>query len=85
MNIPNYVEAQFVDEKGMLTPIWKNLLILLLQQLQNNVSNNGYVLPQLTTLQIANLTSLVGNLIYNSDTQTFMVNIAGVYKTVTAT
>lgn len=87
MNVPNFVNGQFVDENGMLTPEWNNVLNQLLTQAQLNLGPEGYVVPQLTTVQIAQLTKpqSIGAMVYDSTALALKVNINGVWKTVTVT
>jgi len=55
MNIPNFIQTPIADKNGNLTPEWANIMTQLLTELQLNVSNEGYKLPQLTQSQITEL------------------------------
>ena len=88
MDIPSYIPMKVVDEQGMLTPEWANLFNQLISQLQLNLGNEGYVLPELTTAQIADLTNIdksKGAMVYDSVLNEFKVNINGTWKVVTVT
>ena len=84
MNIPNYLTDKLVDENGELTTPWARTISQLLVELEHNLSDEGYVLPQQPTANIAQLTQpqSVGAMIYDSDTDEFKVNIAGTWKVV---
>lgn len=85
MIIPNFQSTPFVDKSGNLTAAWQLIMQQLIQQLQKNLSNEGYTLPQQDAAHIATLNTAAstGNLIYNSTTNTAMVNLNGTYKTIT--
>lgn len=85
MNIPSFVNTRIVDENGILTPEWANIFNQIITELQLNLSNEGYVLPQLATTDIAKLTGTqsIGSMVYDSTTPAMKVNINGVWKTVT--
>src|SRR3990167_4274095 len=51
--VPNLVQDKFVDEQGYLTPEWRSLFDQLLQNMQQNLSNEGYVVPSQTASDIA--------------------------------
>ncbi len=84
MNIPTFTDAKITDENGNLTQIWKDIFFQLLNELQDNASDEGLVVPQQTTTNIGLLdpTKYIGALIYDSDTNEFKVNINGTYKVV---
>jgi hypothetical protein len=86
MIIPSYVNAKFVDENGYLTPEWQSAMSQLITELQLNLNNEGYVLPELATTDIAKLTDVAkskGAMVYDSTTNEFKVNINGVWRVVT--
>jgi len=71
-----------------LSPEWANLFNQLISQLQLNLGNEGYILPKLTTAQIADLTDAnksTGAMVYDSTLNEFKVNINGDWKVVTVT
>lgn len=86
MKIPNFANDRFVQENGNMTTVWANIINQLITELQLNLSNEGYVLPQLTTTQISELTDAdksKGAMVYDSTTNEFKVNINGTWKVVT--
>ena len=86
MNIPNYPNSPMTDGKGNITPEWQNTITQLLTELQLNLSNEGYRLPQLATTQINDLTDVgksTGNMVYDNTTNQFKVNIEGTWRVVT--
>lgn len=92
MNIPNYENLQFVDKGGYLTDQWSLLLQQLISELQSNLSNEGYQVPQQPTATINTLqtqfnaapepSAYFGNLLYDSDTNELKVNINGTFRVV---
>ncbi len=84
MNIPNFENIKFVDHNGNLTPQWQLILQNLFQQLQNNLSDEGYKVPQQPTATITalNTAASTGALLYDSTTDELKVNIAGTFKVV---
>lgn len=95
MNIPNFENVRFVGRDGMLTDQWLLIIQQLITQLQTNLSNEGYLIPQLPTTTItdlqtqyaasANPSVYYGNLLYDSTTNQLKVNIAGTFKVITVT
>jgi len=73
MNIPNFEDVPFVDKNGLLTDAWKNILQQLFQELQNNVSNEGIMIPQQSAANIIILTTTesIGSIIYDSTNNVF--------------
>lgn len=89
MLIPSYVNSKIVDDNGVLLPEWQQLITQLLTELQNNLSNEGYVLPRLPTNDINYLGSTpetleksIGAMIYDSITNEFKVNLNGTWHVV---
>jgi hypothetical protein len=84
MKIPQFNDSKIVDEKGNLNANWKNILISLLQQLQYNLSDEGYKIPMVTNAKLATLNNIKSNgaLVYNSDTHELMINKNGTFKNV---
>jgi hypothetical protein len=85
MNIPNFQSSKFVDSNGYLTNEWQLIMQQLIQALQQNLSNEGYKLPQQSAANIAtlNTTDSTGNLIYDSTNNVAKVNLNGTYVTIT--
>lgn len=88
MNIPNFVDIQFVDKNGYLTPEWKIIIQQLLKTLVDNASEEGLVAPTQDNANVALIeghqvpastgigtvyTCRYGTLLYNSDLNVLMV------------
>ncbi len=92
MNIPNFQNIKFIDEKGYLTNEWALILQQLFTALQTSLSNEGYQLPQQPTTTITSLqtrfaaapspSAYYGDLLYDTTTNQFKVNIAGTFRIV---
>lgn len=84
MNIPNFENIQLVDKNGYLTEQWQNILMQLFTQLQTNLSNEGYKVPQQPTATITTLNTAQSKsaLIYDETTDELKVNIAGTFRVV---
>jgi hypothetical protein len=93
MNIPNFENTTFVNKSGILSDIWALILQQLITELQDNLSDEGYFVPQQTTITINNLqtqfnlsanpSQYFGDLLYDSTTDELKVNIAGTFRVVT--
>jgi hypothetical protein len=84
MNVPNFENIRAVDEKGMWTNDWRQLLTHLLQEMQSNLSDQGIFVPKLTATEIADLNTAdsTAAMVYNTTTSKFMFNENGTFKTV---
>ncbi len=84
MKIPNYVHEKLVNGDGDITSAWQYWFDSLIQGLQAALSDQGYLLPTLTTAQIAELdpAKSINTLFINSTTNQLIVNLNGVFKTV---
>lgn len=93
MNIPNFLKsipiAELKEEDGKyyFTPQMANMFIQLFTELQQNLSNEGFKIPQQTTSNINILDNALSTaaIIYDSDTNEFKGNVDGVFKTFTLT
>lgn len=85
MNIPNFDLEKIVDDKGYLTPPAKAFFDQLITALQQNLSNEGYKLPQQPTSTITQLNTQqsIGALLYDSTANQLKININGTFKVVT--
>lgn len=85
MIIPNLPNAQMVDKNGNMMQVWQLFFSQLITALQNNLSNEGIILPQQPTTNIALLTSAqsIGAVIYDSTLDVAKVNLNGTFKTIT--
>lgn len=87
--IPTFTRQQVVDKDGYFTSSMHQFFDVLTVQLQNNISNDGLVVPSLGTTAISNVTAPTndnakgpGTLFYDHDTHDLKVNINGTVKTV---
>ncbi len=86
MNIPSFVNDKVVDENGYWTPQWQNVILQLMQLMQQNLSDEGFVMPSQSTANINLLTkSSNGTVLYDSTTDEFKGRVGGVFKTFTLT
>lgn len=88
MQIPNLPIGPVTNENGEMTSDWINFMSQLITELQLNLNNEGYRLPPQTTANINDLVDAdksTGAMVYDSDTNEFKVNIAGVWRVVTVT
>jgi len=53
MLIPVFYNAQFTDKNGNLTPEMQMFMDQLNQTMQDNLSNNGLVIPSITSANLA--------------------------------
>lgn len=84
MNFQNLTMLKVANQNGDIHQDLFNYLGQLVQQLQANLSDEGYVLPKQPTANITALTSAqsVGAMLYDSDANELKVNINGAWKTV---
>jgi hypothetical protein len=84
MRIPNYFTSKFVDENGYLTPEYQNFFQQLISQLQSNLSDEGYKLPQQPTsvITVLNTAASKAAILYDSTTDEAKINIAGTFKVI---
>jgi hypothetical protein len=77
----------FMDERGMMHPLWQFYFDQLTLALQTQFKPEGYVIPPQTAANIANLTGVQSNnnIVYDSTNNHFKGNIAGIWKTFTLT
>lgn len=82
MNITSLTNEKFVDKNGHLTPVARALLEQLINQLQINLSDEGYILPQQDNANVTllNTNQSKGALLYNNETNEAMVNIENTFK-----
>lgn len=84
MIIPNLNKIKVSDENGNMHPELHELLSQIITALQQNLSDEGYKLPQQTTTNIIKLSNpkSKGAIIYDTDTDKFMVCINSAFRTV---
>lgn len=85
MIVPNLPKGPVVDNKGNMTELWELFFSQLITALQNNLSNEGIILPQQPTTNIAKLTGpqSIGAVIYDNTLNVAKVNLNGTFKTIT--
>ena len=88
--IPNYIHSQVVTPNGHFTEQYELFMNQLTDQLQENISNEGYVVPSQSTANIdiiaASAQAQNGiRLLVDSDTNELKAIVNGVVKTVTLT
>ncbi len=73
-----------VDKNGRITSEWIPFMSVLFQQLQSNLSDDGYVLPKNTAAQIAVIEPKIQPaILYNTTTNQPMIKVGNVFKTIT--
>lgn len=92
MNIPNFLNDMLTDRNGYMTDPWSLILQQLFSVMQENLSDEGFGLPRLTTAQINALETqfnlapdpsvFYGRLLYDVTTDEAKINIAGTFKVV---
>jgi hypothetical protein len=84
MNVPKFINEPPVTKDGNWHPAWQQFMTQLITQLQGNLSNEGYKVPQQDQTNITALETpkSTGALLYDSDNHLLKVNINGTWKTV---
>lgn len=88
MNIPNFLNIQIVDPKtGYFTDSAREIFQQLFKEAQDNLSEEGFIIPAQNTANIAILNNIKSKnaLIVNSDTNALLFNQNGTFKTATLT
>lgn len=91
MTVPNFISTPVIvkDKDGNYywSPEWRNVMTQLLQQLQDNFSQEGLVVPGQTAANITTLSTALSNqaILYDTDNNLFKGCIGGVFKTFTLT
>lgn len=82
MMIPNMPLAKIAQPDGTIHPAWQQYFTQLTTALQQNVSNEGYIIPPLNTSQITTLTgtNTIGRIIYDTDNGVMKINNDGTFK-----
>ena len=85
MNIPSFTKMKLIQEDGTPTMEYAQFMSQLTQALQGGLSQEGIKTPGQTAANITvlNTQKSLGNLVYDTDNDKLMVNIAGTFKTVT--
>jgi hypothetical protein len=76
---------RIANPDGTIHQDFHGLLSQLITQLQQNLSNEGYKMPQQNAANIAilNNTKSTGALVYDKDNHVLKVNLNGTFKTIT--
>jgi len=87
MNIPSYMHTPMVDKDGMPTATWQLFFTQLLSQMQDNLSDQGYVLPNQAAATVAQLSkSGDGTMLYvtapNSVDDSVQIMVNGTFRKV---
>lgn len=68
---------------GELSGVWHNAFASLIQTLQEYLTQNGVLLPQLTTVQRDTIRNAVnGQIIYNTTTNTIQAYVNGAWTSI---
>lgn len=76
--------SPLVTKEGMMHPDWANYFQQLNTYLSQNISPEGLQTPFQNTanITILNNANSLGKIIYNTDNDTALINLAGVFKTI---
>lgn len=79
-NIPN--DRKIVDSDGNLTEVWASFFSNLTTQMNDDLSDEGFVLPSLSGSDIAilDVDQNKSRILWNTDTEKAMVNNDGTFK-----
>jgi len=84
MAIPVLENIKMTDERGYLTPEWRNILQALFDMLQVNFSEEGLIMPSQTADDITTIAPITnGTMIYDSTNKLAKIVIDGALKTIT--
>ena len=85
MNIPNLADGPLVKKDLNMDDQWFLMFSQLFTELQNNLSNTGFIVPSLSATQVADLdlTKNIGGIFYNNTLGKFQCNENGSLKTIT--
>lgn len=77
MNVPNFIHDKFVDENGYLTDGWRLFFNQLINEMNENLSQEGIVMPSQTTdnADIIKTDALNGTILYDSTTNELKVRL----------
>lgn len=87
MIFPSYVNGQFVDDKGSITPDWNIYMDQLTTQLQQTFNREGYFIPSQPTTVITDLATPQSNqrMLFDETTEELKFNVNGVWKIIPLT
>lgn len=66
--VPTMLRERLVDDEGFLSPAWQNLFEQLLQNMQQAVSDEGFLIPSLSSsdISVIEANALDGTLVFNT-------------------
>lgn len=77
------IDEPLIGKDGKVSHNWAAFFSSLGQQLQFHLSDDGYVLPQSTTAQVAKVEPKIQNaILYNTTTNRAMVKIGNTFKNI---
>jgi hypothetical protein len=83
MNVPNFIYERVVDDKGFLTAAWQKFFNQLINEMNQNLGEEGLVMPSQPTTNIALLTNaLNGAMVYDATINQPKINVNGTFKTI---
>lgn len=84
---PNIPTTKMVQEDGNVHPAWMQWFQQITSVIQNNLSPQGFIMPQQPTTTITNLNTVAstGAIIYDETSEQFKGNVAGTFKVFTLT
>jgi hypothetical protein len=87
MQISSMQYADIADKDGKINETWMASFNELLTQLQNNLSNEGYLIPGQDSANVAKLATPQSSnaLLVDSDTQELLINKGGVWHKILTT
>lgn len=87
MMIPNIPNMPIVEKDGNCSPEWWLFFTQLTTELQLNLSNQGFKLPALTTVEINALDPTIanGNMVLDTTLNQMKVALNGAWRVVTVT
>lgn len=85
MNIPNFHDIPFTDKQGNITDQWRLILIQLFTQLQQNVGQEGLVVPSQPNANFSTIAPNYpnGTVLFNSDDNIPYIDINGTFQPIT--
>jgi hypothetical protein len=87
MEIQQIPMVPLTNKDGMITDEWRDWFSRLAQQLQLNLSEDGYSLPQRQSADVNQLTgpNFLGNILYDAGRNVAVININGALASVNTT
>ncbi|MGB1309581.1 MAG: hypothetical protein ACPG47_00140 [Leucothrix sp.] len=85
MNIPSVPHSTLTQSDGNVSNEWRVFFTQLVNQLQSNVSDEGFITPtqSSTDIGLLNTSQSIGGVIHDSDAKNLKGNTDGTYKILT--